>query len=398
MKCDDTPDCLTQRFSVSYEYPVHFSRNVFAEDNHLLSDTITRLNEPRRHRVQVFIDSGVVDALPQTIAKVEQYFGKRTDKLTLECAPETVPGGERSKNSRDAAEAVMESIADHHLCRQSYVIAVGGGSALDIIGLAAAPVHRGVRLIRVPTTVLSQNDSGVGVKNGIDAYGLKNFAGTFVPPFAVIIDFDFLPSLSQKYWLGGIAEAFKVAIIKDAEFFEYLRDNASALGERDMTAMEHVIRRAAALHLEHIGTSGDPFEFGDSRPLDFGHWSAHRLEIMSGYEIGHGQAVSIGICMDSYYAFRTGHMSADQLEAILQSVTATGLPIWSSLLERRTPEDDLEVLRGIEEFREHLGGELHVTVPEGIGARREINDLDSDTIRDGISYLKDRSSESKVPA
>lgn len=389
MSQERSDDCYMQQFTVQYEYPVHFARGILVADNDLLAGVIARHGEDRQHRAQVFVDSGVVEAFPSICDDVQHYFERRSETLKLECPPEIVQGGERAKNNRDAAERVMESIADRHLCRQSFVIAIGGGSVLDIVGLASSLVHRGVRLIRIPTTVLSQNDSGVGVKNGIDAYGVKNYAGTFVPPFAVLIDFEFLATLDDKYWLGGLSEAYKVAIIKDAEFFEYLVAHSEDLKNRDMMAMEYVVRRSAILHLEHIARSGDPFEFGASRPLDFGHWLAHRLEILSGYEVGHGQAVAIGIAVDSCYARRIGLISDAEQESILSAFLATGLPIWSGLLERMTPGGELEVLRGLEDFREHLGGELHVTLPRGIGDKVEVNEVDTDIVREVISYLHD---------
>ena len=382
------PDTYLQQFNVSYEYPVHFTRNLFAPDNPLLVDTVDRLNERRRHRLQVFIDSGVADAWPGIAESVGRYVAEHPDRMLMEGTPQLVPGGERAKNSRAAAERVMESIADHHLCRQSYVLAIGGGSVLDIVGLAAALVHRGLRLIRIPTTVLSQDDSAVGVKNGIDAYGVKNYAGTFAPPFAVLIDFAFLRTLDARYWIGGIAEAFKVAIIKDGDFFEYLCSHANALRNRSEKAIEQVIRRSAVLHLDHIRGSDDPFEAGAARPLDFGHWSGHRLEVLSGYEIGHGQAVAIGIALDSFYAWRTDLISRVDFDAIITALRDTGLPVWSSLLERRDNRGQLEILRGIEDFREHLGGQLHVTLPCHIGNRVEISDMDHGIIVDGIEFLK----------
>lgn len=382
-------DNYIQRFQVHYEYPVHFTRGILDVDNDLLLNAIDRLHEGRRHRVQVFIDAGVATAWPGIAETVTLYFEARPEKLSLVCPPQMVAGGEHSKNNRLAAENIMESIAGQHLCRQSVVVAIGGGSALDIIGLAAALVHRGVRLIRIPTTVLAQNDSAVGVKNGIDAYGVKNFAGTFAPPFAVLVDFDFLDTLTDKYWVGGVAEAYKIAIIKDPVFFEYLCSHAAAIRDRDRSAMEQLVRRAAIMHLEHIASAGDPFEFGTARPLDFGHWSAHRLEIMSGYDIGHGQAVSIGIALDSYYACRTGLLSKAELDAVLTGLKTTGLPIWSELLERKTSTGTLDIIQGLHDFQEHLGGELRVTLPDGIGAKVEINHMDNAIIRDAITFLKD---------
>jgi len=385
-RCQET-DCYIQNFSVSFDYPVYFTRGVLAEDNDLLARVFDRFDERRRHRTEVFIDSGVLDCYPEIVKKIEIYFARHADTLELVCEPHSVPGGEKAKNARVAAESVMESIADQRLCRQSFVLAIGGGSALDIVGLAASLVHRGVRVIRIPTTVLAQDDSGVGIKTGIDAYGVKNFAGTFAPPFAVLIDYDFLDTLEDRYWIGGISEAYKVAIIRDAEFFKYLHENAAQLRARDSSAIEQVVKRSAILHLEHIAGGGDPFEFGTARPLDFGHWSAHRLEVLSGYEIGHGQAVSIGLALDSYYAYRTDHISEDELHSILTALRETGLPVWSSVLERKGSDGELAVLKGIEEFREHLGGRLNVTLPHPIGARTEVHEIDAEIVKDGIKYL-----------
>ncbi len=378
---------VIQSFSVPFEYPVYFGRDLLALDNDLLARTISRLEPGRRHRVQVFIDSGVLATNPGIADRVTAYFDAHGDRADLVDAPESVAGGEQAKNSRDATEQVMESIADHHLCRQSYVVAIGGGSALDIVGLAASLVHRGVRLVRMPSTVLSQGDSGVGVKTGIDAYGMKNFAGTFAPPDSVLIDYHFLRTLPWSYWIGGVSEAFKVAMIRDAEFFEFLCENAEALGKRDELLIESVVERSALLHLEHIRSAGDPFEFGKARPLDFGHWSAHRLEVLSGYEIGHGQAVAVGIALDSFYAWRAGRIDEQAFNRVLAAFEQCGLPIWVRLLDRRGSDGRREVLRGLEEFREHLGGELTVTLPSPIGRSAEVHTMDESVIDEGIEFL-----------
>ena len=181
----------------------------------------------------------------------------------------TVPGGEAIKNGLEPLHRIQQAIQDARLCRHSYVVAIGGGAVLDVAGYAAALAHRGVRLIRVPTTVLAQDDSGVGVKNGINAYGhQKNYLGTFAPPAAVINDSSFLTSLSDRDWRGGISEAIKVALIKDARFFDFIERNAAKLTARHLPTMEKVVRRSAELHLTHIATSGDPFELGSARPLE----------------------------------------------------------------------------------------------------------------------------------
>jgi 3-dehydroquinate synthase len=260
---------------------------------------------------------------------------------------------------------------------------------LDMTGFAASLVHRGIRLIRVPTTVLSQNDGGVGVKNGMDEHGQKNYVGTFAPPFAVLTDFNFLRTLPDKYWIGGLAEAFKVALIKDPDLFEYLRSNAARLNKRDEQAIEQVVKRTAILHLDHIRSGGDPFEFGTARPLDFGHWAGHRIETLSHYEIGHGQAVGIGIALDSCYAARKGLLTEEERDAILEALKAVGLQIWNDLLEKKTSgNDELEILAGLDEFREHLGGRLTITLPDHIGRKTEVHEMNRVIIRECLSYLK----------
>jgi len=265
------------------------------------------------------------------------------------------------------------------------------------VGFAASIVHRGIRLIRVPTTVLAQNDAGVGVKTGMDEHGAKNFVGTFAPPYAVLVDFAFLPTLKDKYWFGGISEAFKVALIKDAAFFTFLEESAGALRARDADAIETVIKHTARLHLDHIRTSGDPFESGTARPLDFGHWAAHKLEVLSNYRLGHGEAVAIGIALDSRYAALSGLLTDAEATRIVDTLRAVGLPVWDTLLESVTGSGEFEILKGLEEFREHLGGTLTITLPQGIGNKLEVHTMDTALILQAAAQLKDACSRSSSP-
>src|SRR5207248_8650767 len=144
----------------------------------------------------------------------------------LVCPPIVIEGGERTKNSYIHVSEIHSHQDRYHIDRHSYVIGVGGGALLDVVGLAAATAHRGVRHDRIPTTTLSQADSGVGVKNGINAFGKKNFIGAFSPPFAVINDFQLLASISPRDKRGGDIEAVKVALIRDPAFFAALERDA----------------------------------------------------------------------------------------------------------------------------------------------------------------------------
>ena len=377
-----------QQLRVTYSYPVSFTHGVFEADNTLLADTLRACDDRGPHRVLTYIDDGGVEAHPEIMQRIHAYAAKHADVLSLTGPPMTIPGGESAKNGWNIVRNIMTDIGNAHLDRHSFVLAVGGGSVLDIVGFAASIVHRGVRLIRVPTTVLAQNDAGIGVKNGMDEHGMKNFVGTFAPPYAVLIDFDFLPTLKDKYWYGGVAEAFKVAIIKDGAFFDYLDEHADALRRRDAAVIRKVVQQTACLHLEHIRSGGDPFEFGAARPLDFGHWSAHRLELLSNYRLGHGQAVAVGMALDCVYAGLIGLLGDGDVERILCALARVGLPTWDPLLEARTDRGESEILKGLEEFREHLGGTLTVTLPDGIGQRVEVHHMDTAAVMDAIGFLK----------
>ena len=392
---DFSTDCHEQKFSVSFDYPVYFSRNIFHPENDLLASVVDRKQELRLHRIKAFVDSGLVACVEDFPGKITAYVESRSNRLGMEGSVEIVPGGARAKNDWDLVRGIMGTLARGHLCRQSYVLAVGGGSVLDMVGLAASLVHRGVRLIRVPSTVLAQNDAGVGVKNGIDDHGMKNFAGTFSPPFAVLNDSRLLRTLPFEHWIGGIAEAFKVAIIKDRDFFDFLSLNAQKFRNRDEAAMAAAIRRCAVLHLEHIRTNGDPFEFGSARPLDFGHWSAHRLEVVSDHRIGHGQAVAMGMALDSCYAALKGLLASAEREYILDALERSGLPVWDPLLEEKGPDGRLRILKGLDDFQEHLGGEMNVTLPGPIGRKTEVHQMDPAALGEAMVYLKKRAGRKK---
>ncbi len=383
-----------QNFAVDFEYPVHFTSGVFDTDNHLLAETLDRFDEGRRHRAAVVVDAGLVESQRNLIGRIKEYFHHHSDEVELITEPMIVPGGESAKNDWGPVRDLMWMMGNLHLDRQSYMIAVGGGAVLDMAGFAASIVHRGLRVVRVPTTVLAQNDAGVGVKNGMNEHGQKNFVGTFAPPFAVINDLDMVATLNDAHWRGGIAEAFKVAILKDREFFDYLCSAAADLKNRNREAMDYLIYRCAQLHLEHIRTEGDPFEFGRSRPLDFGHWAGHQIETMTDYKTGHGQAVSIGIAIDSCYAAEKGLLKPEELERILAGLGDSGLPMWHECLRRRNSAGELKVLDGLDKFREHLGGELTITLPDGIGHKVEVHHMDTDLIEQAVRTCRSRHHES----
>lgn len=372
---------------VTFEHQVHFTRGVFARDNRLLRDLLCSNNGARPRRVLVVLDQNLAASSPDLVNSVNDYFSA-AQGCELVCPPLLEPGGEAVKNSPDTVARIHEAIHRLKLCRHSFVIAVGGGALLDAVGFAAATAHRGMRHLRIPTTVLSQDDAGVGIKNGINLFGKKNFVGTFSPPAAVIDDFEMLASLPPREKRAGFIEAIKVALIRDREFYESIESDAERLRQFESEAVENLIYRCAEAHVRHIATAGDPFEMGSARPLDFGHWAAHKLEQMSGFRIHHGEAVAIGIAIDVNYSRLAGFLAPATAERILQLIRKLGFALWAEELAETDASGELAVVRGLEEFREHLGGVLAITLLRDIGKGFEVHEMDAVKIRSAIQALR----------
>ncbi|MEL6917027.1 MAG: 3-dehydroquinate synthase [Bacteroidota bacterium] len=372
---------IAQSFTVKYEYKLYFTEDLFAMSNPLFKNIIEGYTAEDNIKMVFIIDEEVHKRHQGLSHAITTYCSANKNKIRL-TEQLIIPGGETSKNNNVYVEQLLNAINDNGICRHSFVVALGGGALIDMAGYAAAIAHRGVKLIRVPTTVLSQNDAAVGVKNGINIFGKKNFLGTFAPPYAIINDIHFLTTLQQRDWIAGISEAIKVALIKDADFFDFIEQNTIQLRNREMEPMQYLIRRCAQLHMDHIAQGGDPFESGSSRPLDFGHWAAHKLEHMTAYTLRHGEAVAIGMVLDLTYAHLIGLITDTTLKRIVLVLEEIGFALRIPLENRSKIE---ELLAGVQEFREHLGGKLTITLISEIGTKHDVHEIDLDIMKQAIA-------------
>jgi 3-dehydroquinate synthase len=383
-------DVRQQSFSVAYDYSVAFTHDAFSPANRCLVDVLARREPRKRHRCAIFVDAGVLAAMPDLAQRINDYAAAHAQSIEIAGAPVMVAGGEACKNDPATTPRLLDVLSQHRIDRHSYAVAIGGGAVLDAVGYAAAIFHRGVRHVRVPTTVLAQADSGVGVKNAVNALGLKNLVGTFAPPWAVINDSAFVDILPPREKRAGMAEAVKVALIRDRNFFAWLEDSAAALARFSPPHLDRLIKDTADLHMRQIRLGGDPFEAGSARPLDFGHWSAHKLEHLTKHEVGHGEAVAIGIALDARYSVATGLLAAGEDERIVRLLETLGFTLWHDALEARNAQGRLPVLQGLAAFQEHLGGELTVTLLAGIGRGIEVHEIDTHTVAQCIDWLEQR--------
>ena len=378
---------IRRTIQVAWPLRVFFTENVFASDNSTLRDALA---DGTPHKVFVVLEDSLSQALPELAGQIESYFTAPAPQLLLVRPPLFVSGGEPAKNSITLVTHLLEQFHRHHLDRQSNLIAIGGGALLDVAGFAAATCHRGVRLVRLPTTTLSQADSGVGLKNSLNAFGQKNFIGTFAPPFAVINDFNLLATLNPRDKRSGYAEAVKIACLRDAKFFAELERTADRLVAFEPDAMKQLIYRSAELNLDHLVTGGDPFETGCARALDFGHWAAHKLEELSQFRITHGEAVAIGMALDVIYARDSGLLAASDAGRILILLERLGFPLFTDELLNADDTNRPALLAGLEEYREHQGGELSITLLAEIGRGVEVHEISSRRLAAAVTELRTR--------
>ena len=338
----------TDRIDISFAVPqthrLRFTHNVLATEHDVLADVL----EPSaggKARVQFWLDEDVAAAHPQMKQRLRQFVDGHAH-VELAGNVQTVPGGEAIKNDIHILERMLKVFNHHNLDRRSYVVVIGGGAVLDTVGFAVQIAHRGLRLVRLPTTTLAQADSGVGVKSGVNLFRKKNWLGAFGTPWAVINDEALLATLGDRDFRCGFAEAVKVSLLKDPGMFAELCTLAPQIAQREMEAARTIIRQSAIWHLKHITQGGDPFEALEARPLDYGHWSAHKLEPMSEYQLRHGEAVAVGVAIDTVYSSLMHGLAETDAQRVLDCLASLGFELDHPLLA-----DQQTLFDGMEEFR-----------------------------------------------
>ena len=381
MNTVDSGNAVDRPFVVPFVHRLRFTQDVFGSDSAVLADSLMP-SEERVARVQFWVDSNVAVAHPWLESAIRDFCHSHRDRVLLADQVQIVPGGEEIKNDIHVLEGMLKAFHAADLDRRCYVVVIGGGAVLDTVGFAACIAHRGLRLIRLPTTTLGQGDSGVGVKNGVNLFQKKNWLGAFAVPWAVINDQRLLGTLCNRDFNCGFSEAVKVALLKDANLFDQLCHVASRLRQREMDLVQPILHRTALLHLEHITLGGDPFEMLEARPLDFGHWSAHKLETMSGYRMRHGEAVGIGVAIDTVYSSLECGLTGQDARRALACLCDLGLRLDAPELA-----DQETLFAGLEEFRQHLGGRLTLTMVPTVGRSIDVHEVSRKSMRTAIQTV-----------
>ena len=324
-------------------YPIHIGQQLI-DDGELIRPFI-------RSRQVMIVSNDVV--APLYLERLERALeGLQVKSVVL-------PDGEQYKNL-ETLNRIFDALLENRFDRGCTLVALGGGVVGDMTGFAAACYQRGVDFIQVPTTLLSQVDSSVGGKTGVNHPLGKNMIGAFHQPRAVIIDIDTLDTLPDRELSAGLAEVIKYGLINDPEFFRWLEENMAALRARRPGALAHAIQRSCADKAAIVAE--DEREAGRRALLNLGHTFGHAIETGMGYGAWlHGEAVGAGMCMAARLSQKLGWMTAEEVERVERLVAAAGLPTAPPPLGA----DRFEALMAVD--KKVQGGELRLVLLHGIG-------------------------------
>jgi 3-dehydroquinate synthase len=298
-------------------YPIIIGDNILSSSGEILKEFIYKKN------VIVIYDSFF--SVKTSPNNEFEEFVQSINKLTTTLNFIDIPGGDQTKNINQLNE-IIEKVLTYGIDRQNVIIAFGGGVIGDIAGFAASILLRGINYIQVPTTLLSQVDSSVGGKTGINSKIGKNLIGSFHQPQAVLADLNILKTLPNREFRAGFAEVVKYGLIKDLKFFNWLNQEYDSIFIYDKIKLQKMITKSCEIKAKII--KNDEKEGGKRALLNLGHTFAHAIESFGNFDgrIIHGEAVSIGICLAFKLSNKLCFCSTDDTKKVINLFQKSKLP------------------------------------------------------------------------
>ena len=289
---------------------------VIENDFSKLAENVTKLEISGR-KLAIITDSNVGPLYADKVAQCLKETGNNIFVYTFEA-------GEKNKNL-NTVQDVYEFLIKNKFDRKDMLVALGGGVVGDLTGFAAATYLRGIDFIQVPTSLLAQVDSSIGGKTGVDFRAYKNMVGAFHQPRLVYMNTSTLSSLNTRLFNSGFGEILKHGLIKDASYFQWLKDNIEKIAALDSGYLEEMIYRSCEIKRKVV--ENDPTEKGERAQLNFGHTLGHAIEKLKNFSLMHGQCVALGSLAASYLSMRRGQITEAELTAIKEANIAFGLPV-----------------------------------------------------------------------
>ena len=307
-------------------------------------------------------------------AEVEDIVGA----ISGECVRYVFPAGEESK-TLDTVKEIYKFLIENHFNRKDLLIALGGGVVGDLTGYTAATYLRGIEFIQIPTTLLSQADSSIGGKTGVDFDGYKNMVGAFYMPKLVYMNIATLQSLSDRQFYSGFAEVMKSALIKDGNFYEWLIDQMYEICERDVETLAEMVERSCTI--KKLVVEKDPLEKGDRALLNFGHTIGHAIEKYMNFTMTHGECVALGCVAAAFISWKKNWLSMEEYYEIRDMFVPFYLPISIDNL------DIEEVLRLTKSDKKAENGYIKFILLKKVGKALIDKTVTDDEIREALQEL-----------
>jgi len=348
-----------------------FAEDVFGESNTTLADTLRAVTGSGNPRIMLVADMNVVQHTEGLGTKIGRYV--KANGIELMASPVVLPGGEKVKcDALRCALRVATAAVEAKIGANDCIVALGGGTILDVAGWAASQVRGGVKLVRIPTTVASMIEAGFAESAALDCAGVKDSLKVRCVPSAVVIDTRFASTVLDGVWRAGFSEAVRIATVSDEGFLRRLSEIASEFKVRNDAAMVETVKGAIDARMKCGGSA-------------FGLWSALRLESMSGYKLPHGYAIAIGVTVDTAYAQLRGLITEEDRSVVVRALEDCGA-MDGALHSRHLVAQADAVLRGLDAWNLSYGTE-EVPVLNGLGSSI-VEKIDRDTMKQALNMIK----------
>jgi 3-dehydroquinate synthase len=356
---------------VRQEYEIRISGGLLGQVGEILS------GRGFTNKVIVITNPGVNKLYGEVVRRSLQKAG---------CEPAflEVPDGEEYK-SLEWAGKLYDRLAELKAERKTPVLALGGGVIGDLAGFVAATYMRGVPFFQLPTTLLAQVDSSIGGKVAVNHGQLKNNVGTFYHPGLVFSDISVLKTLPEVQINNGLAEVIKYGVIADKELFAYIENNLSQVKAVEEKITEKIIARCAAIKAEIV--EKDELDLGLRNILNFGHTTGHAVETVSNFQVGHGQAVSIGMVAAGMISQKLGVLESDELNRVKSLLVKTGLPVNISEINIG------RILQAMQHDKKNAGGKVKFILPRTIGGVFIVDNVNIDLVGEVLKEMYEESQD-----
>lgn len=342
----------------------------FSDSFNGLAEAMKEINAPKK-------------LLIVTDTNVEKLYAEETAAILKEagydCSVYAFEAGEENKNM-DSILGICGACMDHGLDRKSMIVALGGGVVGDMAGFAAAIYMRGIKFVQIPTTLLSQSDSSVGGKTGIDFKESKNILGAFHQPKLVYINVNTLRTLSEEQFISGMGEVIKHGIIRDKVFFDYLRDNVEKIKKRDAETFIYMSKINCGIKAAVV--EQDEKENALRAILNFGHTIGHAVESAYNFTMTHGECVGLGMIAASYISYKRNMITKEELDEIENILDEYGFRTRVKLPENRKIWDFMQ------KDKKKAEGKLKFILPESIGKVIQTTDVGMEEIFAALEYIR----------